>query len=242
MKLPKPYYEDDQATIYCGDCKQILPLMGRGLADAALTDPPYNVGFRYDKHNDRMENQAYLDWLHNCFVWLSDVLKENCSLIWFWQGIRVANGEARACLPIGFEIHHLAAWFKREFAGDLWKGGHPAFSWEPIVWAKRGAVDYHGPRGGHEGRDCLIGNSSRHDVEASGHPCPKTESIVRSVLKWAVPEGGTVIDPFCGSGTVLKAAKDLEMKAIGIELSEQYCQIAVNRLRQSVFDFEGAKT
>jgi site-specific DNA-methyltransferase (adenine-specific) len=47
-------------------------------------------------------------------------------------------------------------------------------------------------------------------------------------------EGGTVVDPFVGSGTMLRVAKDLGIKAIGIEIEEKYCEIAVRRLAQGV--------
>lgn len=223
----KPYYEEPGITIYNADCLDVLPQLEP--VDLVLTDPPYNVGFSYGEYKDDLSEDDYLKFIS--LVWEMCAERGALSIVWFWQGIRVANGEARACLPKGFRVHHLAAWFKKEFAGDLWKGGHPAYCWEPIIWAAKGDVVFSGPKGGHAGRDALIGISSRHDIEAKGHPCNKTFKIVKSVASWT---SGTILDPFMGSGTTLRAAKDLGRKAIGIEIEKKYCDIAIERLRQGV--------
>ena len=96
-------------------------------------------------------------------------------------------------------------------------------------------MKFAGPKGGHEGRDALIGNSSRHDRDAKGHPCNKTLSVVKSVVGWVDAE--TVCDPFCGSGTTLVAVKNANRRAIGIEIEEKYCEIAAKRLAQKVLQF-----
>ena len=69
------------------------------------------------------------------------------------------------------------------------------------------------------------------------HPTQKPVEIVAPLLQYACPSGGLILDPFMGSGTTLVAAKQLGRRAIGIEISREYCDIAIERLAQSVFDF-----
>jgi hypothetical protein len=73
--------------------------------------------------------------------------------------------------------------------------------------------------------------------EPLSHPTQKPVALMKWVLQLKWVREGTVLDPFMGSGTTLRAAKDLGRKAIGIEIEEKYCEIAANRLRQEVFAF-----
>jgi len=70
------------------------------------------------------------------------------------------------------------------------------------------------------------------------HPCPKPEKFMRWLVSKGSLDGELILDPFMGSGTTLVAAKQLGRRAIGIEIEEKYCAIAVDRLRQSVLDFD----
>jgi len=74
--------------------------------------------------------------------------------------------------------------------------------------------------------------SSTSHAEPSGHPCPKPLIWMRWAAALGSRTGETVLDPFMGSGTTLRAAKDLGRKAIGIEIEERYCEIAANRMAQ----------
>ncbi len=69
------------------------------------------------------------------------------------------------------------------------------------------------------------------------HPTPKPIAYMKKLLTRLLPNGKDLIDPFMGSGSTLRAAKDLGFKAIGIELEEKYCEVAAKRLAQAVFDF-----
>jgi DNA modification methylase len=73
-------------------------------------------------------------------------------------------------------------------------------------------------------------------VRATGHPCPKPLSLMRLMLSKATPVM-SVLDPFAGSGTTLRAAKDVDKRAVGIEINPAYCEIAARRLAQDVLDF-----
>jgi len=73
-------------------------------------------------------------------------------------------------------------------------------------------------------------------AERNGHPCPKPVEWMRWLVQRAMDESDVVLDPFAGSGTTLRAAKDLGRHAIGIEIEERYCQIAAERCAQEVLD------
>ena len=70
------------------------------------------------------------------------------------------------------------------------------------------------------------------------HPAPFPLSLARMAI--GATNAALILDPFMGSGTTLRAAKDLGRKAIGIEVDERYCEIAAKRLGQEVLDFGGA--
>lgn len=82
---------------------------------------------------------------------------------------------------------------------------------------------------------CNTGSASMPD--GVRHPAPMPEALARDhILSWS-NEGDIVLDPFSGSGTTVKMARLMGRQGIGIEINEEYCDIAVNRLRQRVLDF-----
>lgn len=78
-------------------------------------------------------------------------------------------------------------------------------------------------------------NMARKEVRS--HPNQKPLAVMKWALSLAPDSPQLIFDPFMGSGTTLRAAKDLGLKAIGCDLSEQYCEDAAKRLRQEVLSF-----
>src|SRR5208282_3892823 len=117
-----------------------------------------------------------------------------------------------------------------------------------LVWLKRyedgygsflSDADLAWMKGGH-GVYCMRDVSLQAESKNRLHPTQKPEPLMRWCIGRAgCPESGVVLDPFMGSGTTLRAAKDLGRRAIGIEIEEKYCEIAAKRLSQKVFDFSG---
>src|SRR5688572_1385130 len=108
----KPYYEDDACVIYHGDCREVLPVLGRP-ADLATFDPPYNVGKQYDGNDDDLPGPEYEAWLTNVLAMLvAD------TVTWFPGAL-----SALRLLPLlahsGWKFRRLLAWHKKEFAGDV---------------------------------------------------------------------------------------------------------------------------
>ena len=227
------FHEEPGITLYCGDCREVLPLLDS--VDAVITDPPYNVGVNYGvRTNDR--NPEYLDWLASVLAQCAEVSHDP---VVFFPGV-VNSFEVPGVLDkAGLRGIRLLGWHKREFAGDMWRGG-PAICWEPIVWASRAEHPFFNKLFGHWGRDfCVVPSTHGDPLKTSkwypgGHPCPKPIMVMRWLTGLFVPQGGSVADPFCGTGPLLLAAKESGRSAIGIEIEPRYCEIAVKRLRQEV--------
>ena len=71
------------------------------------------------------------------------------------------------------------------------------------------------------------------------HPCPRPIDAMRYLVQMFCPPGGTVLDPFMGSGTTLVAAKSTGRRGIGIEIEEKWCVLSIDRCRQEVLGLVG---
>ena len=212
----KPYYEESGIVIYNCDCREILPSLSS--VDLVLTDPPYGISYQHSgggkgKHSRRIcEPVAGDAEPFDPAVWLT--FPEAI----LWGANHYASRLPESRWLAWDKLDGLEAYDSFSDVEFAWRSGGPAkdrifrYMWKGI---------------------CQAGEKSPRL-----HPTQKPEALMRWCLSLA-PNAQTVLDPYMGSGTTLRAAKDLGRKAIGIEISEEYCRIAVERLRQETLDFSG---
>ena len=210
----KPYYQDDAVTIYHGDCREVLPVA----ADVVVTDPPFGIS-HISNHTAPTTTAA---WMNRAIANDSDTSTRDAVLSQYPEWACFGSHKARP--PIGYR--GVLVWDKGPASGmgDLsfpWK-----LSWELVYVAGRGWA-------GRRDEGVL---KHMHIVTRASmgrtHPNEKPVDLLMHLIH--KHPGHTVLDPFMGSGTTLRAAKNLGRKAIGIEIEERYCEIAAERCRQEV--------
>jgi site-specific DNA-methyltransferase (adenine-specific) len=223
-----PYYQDDHCTIYHGDCREILPALEP--CDLLLTDPPYGIpkGAAVWRRN----GTAIEDWGdagHNTEVpgWRS--------LVRFHSDAWVVEFGDAAPRPLAPK-HHDIGWAPCNQYVLVKDAPAPtprpmfASAVEVAIVSRVGSPKWHGTGYVPNRWSGLTPNR----LGIAEHPTEKPSEPMRSLILALTEPSALVLDPFMGSGTTLRAAKDLNRKAIGIELSERYCEIAAKRLAQEV--------
>ncbi len=240
----KPYYEDEWVTLYHGNAWEVLAAMPDRYVDCVITDPPFDERTHAMARTNNLQAPAggralsgsrrqFSAWDHEeherLFIELGRISR-------LWVVSLLATSTAfRFELepPEGMRCLRVAAWVKTN-PMPMISCDRPALGWEPIVCLLRSDEK---PRwyGGAKHAN-YVGPTS----QGSGHPTQKPLPMVASLVRQFSAPGQTILDPFAGSGTTLRAAKDEGRRAIGVELEERYCEIAARRLTQDVLDFEGA--
>ncbi len=216
-RIVKPYFKDESVTIYHGDSLEILPHIP--IADLVLTDPPYGIGEAAGKNKSRVS--AALPKDYGVDKW-DDVRVDPALLASVLRGakhtILFGGNYYTDLLP----VNNCWLIWDKENSGD--------FADAEIAWTSLpGSIRL----------IRFMWNGMLQKVKQTRyHPTQKPVEVMR----WCIQQADTklkarqnfIVDPFMGSGTTLRAAKDLGRSAIGIEREEKYCEIAARRMSQSV--------
>ena len=232
----KPYYQDDYVTIYHGDCREVLQYLPIKKIDAVISDPPYGMDANTDstrfsggKYGDGRRGQGKV-----------------------WGKIR---GDAKRFDPTPWvQFPRVVLWGYNHFAQRVKTG-------TVLIWLKRndrlfGTFLSDAELAWMKGGYGVYAFRKEFPppvraIETGGNPCnPVTVHPTQKPLglmgwcidKAKIPYGGLILDPFMGSGTTLRAAKNIGRRAIGIEIEERYCEIAAKRMRQEVLNFSNGES
>ena len=218
-----PYYSDDKIVIYYGDCAEVLPALSG--YTSVITDPPY--GLMEDDKKLQMRGGVvpldYGDWDCACsFDWVALVASATSAVVFHEQK------RASACWDALVEAEITPRQYLFWDKGDA--GFTPRRNYvnvvEQALYGRRGVLPWNGG-----GATINIFRRNR-SARLTEHPTEKPEDLMAWIIRVITDSGETILDPFCGSGTTLVAAKRLGRKAIGIEREERYCEIAARRLAQ----------
>jgi site-specific DNA-methyltransferase (adenine-specific) len=260
---PKPfsiYYQDDAVTLYHGDCLDVLPTLPKESADIVWTDPPYghnnNDGdliHRWEAAlgqlpsgetppvgrpiaNDGADDMRRV--VDGALTECARILKRDCCCCccggggpkptFAWLAERMDRG--------GLSFFHSVIWDK----GGLGMGWRYRRNHEMVMVAHRkgGKLKWEWQGKGPETANVV--RIGKVIPTADDHPTPKPEALVRHFLMLHGKPGDLVVDPFAGHGVTLRVAKDLGLRAIGIEIDEEHCKATVERMRQGSLFGAGA--
>ena len=215
----KTYYQDDYATIYHADCREVLPTLDK--VDLVLTDPPYGIAWskpllvgRNSRKHDGIQGDK------------DTSARDEALRIAQWKSA-IVFGSFLTAFPVG--VKQVLIWGKPADSGIFGTVAGYRRDIEPIFLM--GEFGKSTPK-----RSSILtapamfrGHAA---VESGSHPHVKPVALCVALIQGT--DAQTILDPFMGSGTTLRAAKDLRRKCIGIELEERYCEIAAKRLQQEV--------
>jgi DNA modification methylase len=241
LPLPRPVLETpDGLMLYLGDCLKVMPRLPAGTFSAVFADPPYNIGVAYDSHDDAMTRAEYLTWSR---AWVGAAARLLVPGGAFWlmcHAAYLADVEREVVAGSGLGVVSRVIW-RYTFGQNQRARFTP--SWVPLLYCYR--TD--GPR--HFDPDRVRVRSRRQEIGDKranpagkvpddvwddvpripgnakvrrAHPCQLPEELVARALRATVPAGGSVLDPFAGTGTTLAVCRAEGFRGTGVEVSERY--------------------
>jgi site-specific DNA-methyltransferase (adenine-specific) len=224
--IPKPYFENDGVTLYHGDCRKILPELPRESFDLVLTDPPYVVGYsgRWGSDWGVIEGDTDQSWVLPVYREIWRTLKPDslCCTFYGWPSADVFFDawSLTGFRPVSVLVLIKGRWGLGYFTRAQHEQAYILAKGRPQKPEK--AIS-----------DVLIWD----DIANQLHPNQKPLGAISKLVATYSGRERTILDPFCGSGTTLIAARNLGRCAVGIEIDERHCELAARRLSQQVFQF-----
>jgi modification methylase len=247
-----PYYEEPGITVYHADCRDVVNSLPK--VDLVVTSPPYNQSIdSFETSGMHRETR----WVEKISAGYRDSLPED---EYQRRQRDLLNTIATILAPMGsvFYNHKLRWRDGLVLHPAVWLNGINLQLREEIIWARNGSCTlnarmfppsderiYWFDHGAHKWNQSAVGWSTVWKIAQYGsfgnsririaqHPCAFPIEIPTRCIEATTDPDDIVLDPFMGSGTTLVAAKQSGRKAIGIEIERNYCDLAIDRLRQEI--------
>lgn len=237
--------------IVYGDCVKVLSKLEEPFADLVFADPPFNIGYKYDKYQDKVRSERYIAWTKDWMSVCKRVLKPNGSFYIAIGDDYAANVKIIAD-ELGLVMRNWLIWhytfgqqtkdkFARSHTHIFYFVKNPNhFKFYPNVmrvFSDRQAI-YKDKRANPEGKmpDDVWDEYPRvcgTFKERLNFPCQMPESLLARIVRASSKEGDWILDPFSGSGTTAVVAHKLNRVYTGIELSKTYTKEAMVRIKDS---------
>ncbi len=242
----KPYYDEDGISIYHGDCREILPSLRD--VDLIVTDPPYGLSLIGERHEGQagcgVRNLDFFpqDTLADGLAHVDTIIEATKTLlphgaVYAWLGHHQFSKATLAFHSAGWQTRFLVWNRVAPVPPPPWSGWPSGASLCLFAYhagKKWAAHPSEMPRS----NVLTCDNYRAGNGAKNGHPTQMNPLLVGEPIRCSTEAGDLVLDPFAGSGTTLRVAKDLGRRAVGIEIDERYCEMAAKRLAQGVLPLE----
>lgn len=222
----RPYFEDENTRLYLGDCREVLPELGRDAADLIVTDPPYAIDYKSNRgsHDKIAGDDGSLD-IQECIALACKVLRRG-------RHAYIFGGGDLDRTPLASAVELI--WDKQIVGmGDLslpWSRSHEPITFAVYEPSKANRDKGYGGLAARLRQGSVLRVQRTQGAANSRHPTEKPVPLLRQLIESSSVWGETVLDPFVGVGSTLVAATLEGRKSIGIEVDERYCEIAATRL------------
>lgn len=220
--------------VICADCMDVLPQIPDNSVDLVLTDPPYNVGKEFQ--NDNLQVDEYDLFNENWITHIHRILKDSgCFFMTYYAfGLDYIMPLLKS---FDWKLANIIIWKYPNLISGGWDRCRYEFNYQPILFCKKKnfKIDIQGKNFGIDIKQDVweftaCQSNFKSDNLKKLHPTQKPVELFKKIIKDTTIDENLVLDPFLGSGTTAVAAKKLNRHFIGIEISEEYCNIARKRL------------
>jgi len=237
--------------IICGDCIEVLSKVRKPFADLIFADPPFNIGYKYDRYNDKVKGKNYIAWTKDWMTVCKKVLKPAGSFYIAIGDEYAANVKVIAD-DLGLFMRNWVVWhytfgqqLKTKFARShthilyfVKDEKNFTFNDYAVRIPSDRQLTYNDKRANPEGKmpDDVWDEYPRvcgtFKERTGWHPCQMPENLLKRIIAVSSNPRGCVLDPFIGSGTTAAVAYQLGRNYTAVEISEEYVENAKKRLAQ----------